>query len=121
MTTGKPLSETRKSRPPTSCSHDRLAYNVAKTNPVLQAAFDQLTQETWVDPFALDSNHNRLLPRQGDINNAGTNMSSNFVSSIGSTAGCPTTQQIVRCYTVFPWRNIIFIFPDRIGVHGRCR
>lgn len=103
MTTGKPLSETRKSRPPASCSHDRLAYNVAKTNPVLQAAFDQFPQETWVDPFALDINHNRgknLLPRQGDINNAGSNMSSNFVGSIGSTAGCPITQQIVRCYTV---------------------
>ena len=107
MTTGKSLSGTRKSRPPSSCSHDRLAYNFAKSNPVLQAAFDQYPKETWVDPFDLTNSHNRgkdvnisLLPRQGDINNAGTNMSSNFVNSIGSIAGCPITQQIVRRHTV---------------------
>ena len=99
MTTGRPLSETRKKRPPTSCSHDRLAFNVAKSNPVRQAGLDQSPQETWVDPFGLNDHKDMnisLLPRQGDINNAGGNMSSNFASSIGSTAGCPIAQQIVR-------------------------
>jgi len=99
LTTGKSLSETRKTRPPTSCSHDRLAFNVAKTNRVLQAGLDQSPQETWVDPFGLNEHKSinmSLMPRQGDINNAGGNMSSNFASSIGSTAGCPIVQQIVR-------------------------
>jgi hypothetical protein len=99
LATGTPLSKTRKTRPPTSCSHDRLAYNVAKSHPVLNAGLGQSPRATW-DPFGL-GDHNRakdisLLPRQGDINNAGGNMSSNFASSIGSTAGCPTTPQIVR-------------------------
>jgi hypothetical protein len=99
LTTGKSLTETRKTRPPLSCSHDRLAFNVAKSNPVLQAGLDQSPQETWVDPFGLNDHRNGnvgLLPRQGDINNAGGNMSSNFASSIGSIVGCPTVQQIVR-------------------------
>ena len=63
------------------------------------AGLDRSPQETWVDTFGLNDHRGKngsLLPRQGDINNAGGNMSSNFVASIGSTAGCPTTQQIVR-------------------------
>jgi hypothetical protein len=102
LSTGRPLSETRKTRPPTSCSHDRLGYNVAKGNPVLRwgAGLDRSPQETWVDPFGLNDHvrgkNGSLLPRQGDINNAGSNTSSNFVGSIGSTAGCPIAQQIVR-------------------------
>lgn len=100
LSTGEPLSQTRKKRPPMSCSHDRLGYNVAKDNPVLRwgAGLDR-SQQTWLDVFGLNDHRGRngsLLPRQGDINDAGGNMSSNFVGTIGSIAGCPTTQQIVR-------------------------
>ena len=122
MSTGKPLTETRKTRPPTSCSHDRLAHNVAKSHPVLRAGLDQSPQETWVDPFGLNE-HNRgknmsLLPRQGDINNAGGNMSSNFANSIGSTVGCPIAPQIVRHVSSL---GGIPVLTGCIGVYGRCR
>jgi hypothetical protein len=61
-TTGKPLRKTSKIRPPTSCSHDRLGYNIADPTSGLR----QSPQETWANPFGLND-HNRaenisLLP-----------------------------------------------------------
>jgi hypothetical protein len=78
----------------------RLDYNVAKNNPVLGwgAGLDRSSQEPWLDMFGYSDHRGgsgSLLPRQGDINDAGNSVTSNFVGT-GSTAGCPIAQQIVR-------------------------
>lgn len=103
--TGKPPHLAGQKRPPTTCAHDRLGYNVAKSNPVLRygAGLDRVSQDwSWLEPLGLvspDDSHESanasLVRRQGDINNAGGESSGNFVDSIGQTAGCPITQQIV--------------------------
>lgn len=99
--TGRPVDEALVRKPQT-CAHDRLGYNVQKSNPVLQygASIDPNRRTNWLDPLGVISpddssayNHS-LGKRQGDIGGGG-NSSSNFVGTIGQTAGCPTTQQII--------------------------
>jgi hypothetical protein len=111
--------------PPTSCSHHRQAYNVAKSSPVLQARLGQSPRETLVNPFELND-HNQAKnvsfpPRQGDIKAISTMQKAigapTFAGSIGSITGCPITQQIVRYCSL---RGTL-VFTGCIGLHERCR
>lgn len=95
-----------------SCGHDDLSYNADPMNPVFAHAYETTP---WSDSFfglpsgprivpedrslgGLTSRalRNPLVKRQGDIaTGGGTNASSNFINSIGSTTGCPRQQQVL--------------------------
>jgi hypothetical protein len=81
--TGLSIEAIGKRRNPQTCAHDRLGYNVQKSNPVLRygTSLDLPNQGSWYDPFGVISpdesparNHS-LEKRQGDIG-GGTNSSS---------------------------------------------
>ncbi|CCA69414.1 related to ADAM protease ADM-B [Serendipita indica DSM 11827] len=100
---GVPIEQVGPVKNPLSCAHDRLGYNVDPSHPVLRygAGFDRLAPPSWLDPLGIISpresggfNATLLRKRQGDIG-GGANSSSNFIDTIGQTAGCPTTQQII--------------------------
>ncbi|KAG8812634.1 hypothetical protein FRC17_001927 [Serendipita sp. 399] len=101
--TGFPAQNAGQHKRPQTCAHDRLGFNVDKTHPVLRfgAGFDRIAPSGWYDPFGLvspdeSSAYNASLrKRQNDIGNGSGGSTSNFVDSIGSTLGCPTTQQVV--------------------------
>ncbi|KDQ17689.1 hypothetical protein BOTBODRAFT_29847 [Botryobasidium botryosum FD-172 SS1] len=85
---------------PMTCAHDSLEYNVDEDNhPVLRwgAGLDHpIDSLPWYDSLGVLSEPHTSRVKRGDINNAGgMNMSSNFIGSIGSNAGCPKTQKIV--------------------------
>uniref|UniRef100_A0A8H8CR13 Disintegrin and metalloproteinase domain-containing protein B n=1 Tax=Psilocybe cubensis TaxID=181762 RepID=A0A8H8CR13_PSICU len=75
---------------PQSCGHDRLDYNSPSQNPMLSTP----PPLTWTDrllvPFLNDT-----LYRRDDVPTGNGGMNSNFINSIGSTAGCPTTQKVL--------------------------
>lgn len=81
--TGIPIEEIPKQRNPQTCAHDRLSYNVHKSNPILQygASIDLPRQRNWYDHFGavytgVNSPYNHSLgKRQSDIG-GGTNSSS---------------------------------------------
>ncbi|KAG8781977.1 hypothetical protein FRB91_011264 [Serendipita sp. 411] len=101
--TGLPKENFNQNKLPQTCAHDRLGFNIEKTHPVLRfgAGFGRIAPTSWYDPFGLvspdeSSAYNATLrKRQNDIGNGNGNPTSNFIDSIGSTLGCPTTQQIV--------------------------
>ena len=66
-----------------SCAHDYLAYNSNLSHPIWQNRFaDLFTPLDELDIFKRDDT-------------LGMTGSSNYIGSIGSSAGCPQTQQIV--------------------------
>lgn len=84
---------------PQSCAHDRLGYNVDSENPVLKFGRGDRRSKGWLEPFGLltddvSAPYDGLFKRQGDIGGGGFE-SSDFVDTIGQTAGCPMTQQII--------------------------
>lgn len=85
-----------------SCSHDSLQFNTDLDHPVYR---DSGMYSVWeigkfglpeVRGFADASEAGRgwRVRRQNDISGGG-NASSNFISSIGSTTGCPKSQKVV--------------------------
>ncbi|KLO06319.1 zincin [Schizopora paradoxa] len=78
----------------TGCTHDSLAYN---TDPLQNPVLRKTVAPSWYDPFAafksLDTSRNFTLSKRDDV--AGGGSTSNYVDSIGSNAGCPTTQKVV--------------------------
>ncbi|WVR06758.1 hypothetical protein IAU60_003793 [Kwoniella sp. DSM 27419] len=68
---------------PQSCSHDRLSFNSAEHNPMFH-----LPSASSSFPYIPS-----IFRRQDDT--GGMTGGSNFIDSINSTQGCPTTQQIV--------------------------
>lgn len=67
-----------------SCSHDSHAFNQNMSHPIWQNRHDNLFTPL-DDPFA--------VIRRSDT--GGMSGSTNYINSIGSTAGCPSAQQIV--------------------------
>ncbi|KAG8858402.1 hypothetical protein FRB96_005287 [Tulasnella sp. 330] len=109
-------AESSTSEQPQSCSHDDLRYNTDPSLNKVLDPFSYLSEHStppWYDPritdlsaydsmdldarFVPSSNpsHNKLAKRQNNDISGGGNMSSNFVNSIGSKTGCPTSQSIV--------------------------
>ncbi|KAF9042058.1 Metallo-peptidase family M12-domain-containing protein [Panaeolus papilionaceus] len=77
---------------PQSCGHDKLHYNDPDQHPM----FRQPVRETWLDHLLTPFVHsNETLSRRDDAPTGNSGMGSNFVNSIGSTAGCPTTQKVL--------------------------
>jgi hypothetical protein len=75
---------------PQSCGHDRLQYNDPSQHPILARP----SRESWTEHL-LRPLINDTIYRRDDAPTGGSTMSTNFVNSIGSTEGCPTTQKIV--------------------------
>ncbi|KAF8971590.1 zinc metalloprotease [Flammula alnicola] len=75
---------------PQTCGHDRLEYNNPAQNPMLT----RLPVPTWTDHL-LSPFLNETLYRRDDVQTGNGGMSTNFAGSIGSKAGCPSTQKIV--------------------------
>lgn len=67
-----------------SCSHDHHPYNQNMSHPIWQNRHDNIFTPL-DDPFA--------VVRRSDT--GGMNPSSNYIGSIGSTSGCPSSQQVV--------------------------
>ncbi|KAG8989704.1 hypothetical protein FRB94_011321 [Tulasnella sp. JGI-2019a] len=93
-------TETSTSRAHTqSCSHDALSYN---TDPALNEVLrPSVSPPPWYDPRLTDLDSYdatnldaRLVKRQSDIG-GGANSSNNYINSIGSHVGCPTSQSIM--------------------------
>lgn len=85
--TGRPIKDLAQMPRPQTCAHDRLGYNVDKSNPVLKfgASIDPNRNMKWYDPLGVISpdessayNHS-LGKRQGDIGGGG-NASSKYVT-----------------------------------------
>lgn len=70
--------------PVSSCSHDNHAFNQNMSNPIWQNRHADLFTPV-DDPFA--------VVRRSDT--GGMTPSSNYINTIGNTAGCPSTQQVV--------------------------
>ena len=68
----------------TSCSHDSHAFNQNMSHPIWKNRHDNLFTPL-DDPFA--------VVKRSDT--GGMTPSSNYINTIGSTAGCPTSQQVV--------------------------
>lgn len=106
-----------------ACGHDHLPFNTDPMHPVYEASLAQqmaLESTPWSatffgmpvrkdpsSPFTLKDRsvhagalgyppHARLVKRQGDIQTGGnSSASSNFINSIGNTAGCPKSSMVV--------------------------
>ncbi|KAF7796585.1 hypothetical protein EIP86_007766 [Pleurotus ostreatoroseus] len=77
--------------PARTCAHDNLEFN---TNPLLNPALRRPTRQEvtpWYDAFGFHSFSN--VSKRDDV--AGGNYTTNFESSIGQSAGCPTTPKVV--------------------------
>ncbi|KAF9560200.1 zinc metalloprotease, partial [Agrocybe pediades] len=78
---------------PQSCGHDRLDYNNPAQNPMIRP--QEMAPTGWIEgllsPFLNDT-----LYRRDDVGtgNSGS-MGTNFINSIGQTAGCPTTPKVL--------------------------
>ncbi|KZS90349.1 hypothetical protein SISNIDRAFT_444293 [Sistotremastrum niveocremeum HHB9708] len=79
------------------CGHDRLSHN---KDTSFQLGNSNLTEPaTWYDPWNLFQDSGivdgpvNMSHKRDDV--AGGSSSSNFVGSIGSTAGCPSSEKIV--------------------------
>ncbi|KAF8168348.1 zinc metalloprotease [Crassisporium funariophilum] len=74
---------------PQSCGHDRLDFNDPTQNPMLNRP-----TSSWLDhlinPFLNDS-----IYRRDDVPTGNGGMGTNFVDSIGSTDGCPSSQKVL--------------------------
>ncbi|TDL28979.1 hypothetical protein BD410DRAFT_781544 [Rickenella mellea] len=88
-----PLARTKR---PQTCSHDSLAYNTdPQQNPVLR----KIPRPAWYDPRNILDGSKSLwdesivFEKRDDV--AGGGSTSDFVNSIGQTAGCSTTQKVV--------------------------
>ncbi|KAJ7151650.1 Metallo-peptidase family M12-domain-containing protein [Mycena filopes] len=72
---------------PQTCGHDRMSYNTDPAqNPILQKQ-----TSTWFEnpiPSLLGN-----FSKRDDV--VGTSMGTNFVDTIGETAGCPNTQKVL--------------------------
>ncbi|KAK4702634.1 hypothetical protein P7C70_g3586, partial [Phenoliferia sp. Uapishka_3] len=102
-----------------SCGHDRLAFNTDPSHPIFETSYEQsmldfeATTPLLYSVFGMPSRHptpakfgsprkdvnlyppnRQLVKRQGDIS-GGNNASGNFINSIGSTAGCPKSAQVL--------------------------
>ncbi|KAF8807176.1 zinc metalloprotease [Phlegmacium glaucopus] len=84
------LHPTGKVSVPQSCGHDRLEYNTPSQNPMLKRPTSPWLNHPLYPRFLDESIHRRddSLPTNGG-------MGSNFINSIGSSAGCPTTQKVI--------------------------
>ncbi|WVQ80129.1 hypothetical protein IAT38_002230 [Cryptococcus sp. DSM 104549] len=80
-TTAEPTGEKHVS----SCSHDALPFNADLSNPIYRSPSNSI--------FSPLESLSSLWRR--DDTAGGMTISSNFIDSINSTAGCPNTQQIV--------------------------
>ncbi|PPQ90437.1 hypothetical protein CVT25_014955 [Psilocybe cyanescens] len=87
--TGK-LHPSEKIVTPLSCGHDRLDYNNPAQNPMLSSPPPLSWTDRLLVPFLNDT-----MYRRDDAPTGNGAMSSNFIGSIGSTAGCPTTQKVL--------------------------
>ncbi|KAF8895037.1 Metallo-peptidase family M12-domain-containing protein [Gymnopilus junonius] len=76
--------------PPQSCGHDRLEYNDLAQHPLLKPSLPTSWTDRLLIPFMNDT-----MYRRDDVQTGNGGMSTNFVNSIGSTAGCPTTQKVI--------------------------
>lgn len=72
------------------CGHEMLSFNTDPHHPVLD-----MSSMPW-SPNSFDLSANHLFKRQtgGDIGGS-SGQTSNFISSIGSTAGCPKQSMVV--------------------------
>lgn len=88
LRTGIPVDPSSLPPPPRTCGHDHLPYN---TDPSLNPSLRKESTSPWYDPLGV-FNPLSVIKRDDAV---GANMSTNFQSSIGKNAGCPTSQKIL--------------------------
>jgi hypothetical protein len=117
-------------RTPQTCGHDRLRYN---TDPSLNPILQKPVSDSWFsNPLGISRNGTR--GRRDDVGAGQSGMNTKFVyyplsvpvspgaysfiDNIGSSAGCPSTQKVVRNF----WRQIeVFFLNLHSALHGRRR
>ncbi|KAF7367419.1 Zinc metalloprotease [Mycena sanguinolenta] len=73
---------------PQTCGHDRMSYN---TDPLQNPFLQKPATSPWLEnPLGFFGN---FSAKRDDV--VGTQMSTNFVDSIGDNAGCPNTQKVL--------------------------
>ncbi|KAF9480428.1 zinc metalloprotease [Pholiota conissans] len=82
---------TQKIVEPQSCGHDRLEYNAPEQNPMYHLPHQRTA---WTD-YLLKPFSNETIYRRDDVQTGNGGMGTNFINSIGSTQGCPSTQRII--------------------------
>lgn len=82
-------SELKRRSASLACASDELGFNTKDDHPVYAAMRARSEDKFFAMPFS-----SLLGKRQGDTPGSGNGAGVNLVSSIGSTAGCPTTRKV---------------------------
>ncbi|KAJ3512734.1 hypothetical protein NLJ89_g3351 [Agrocybe chaxingu] len=74
-----------------SCGHDRLEYNDPAQHPALMPP---TVANAWLKHLLMPTSNESIF-RRDDAPTGNGGMGTNFINSIGSTAGCPSSQKVL--------------------------